>query len=59
MLGILAAIIGGGLSLLIENDPRDRNLGPDGDPPQPAAERKLADGASVGEAIRSRRFISL
>jgi MFS family permease len=31
-LGALAATLGGGLALLIENDPRDRGLGPDGDP---------------------------
>jgi MFS family permease len=59
VLGIFAAIIGGGLSLLIENDPRDRHLGPDGDPPQSAAPSGKAEGASVNEAIRSRRFISL
>jgi predicted MFS family arabinose efflux permease len=29
VLGALAVVIGGGLALLIENDPRDRNLGPD------------------------------
>jgi MFS family permease len=58
-LGILAALIGGGLSLLIENDPRDRNLGPDGDPPQSSAVSAKTQGASVGEAVRSRRFISL
>jgi MFS family permease len=33
-LGALAAILGGGMALLIENDPRDRGLSPDGDPPQ-------------------------
>jgi MFS family permease len=38
VLGILAAVIGGGLSLLIENNPGDRNLGPDGDPPQSSAQ---------------------
>jgi MFS family permease len=59
VLGIVAAVIGGGLSFLIENDPRDRGLGPDGDPPQSGAQLKKADGASVAEAIRSRRFISL
>ena len=59
VLGILVAVIGAGLSLLIENDPRDRNLGPDGDPPQPESESKGAGGASVREAVRSRRFISL
>ena len=59
VLGILAAVIGGGLSLLIENDPRDRNLGPDGDLPQPGVPSRKTEGASVREAIRSRRFISL
>jgi MFS family permease len=58
-LGAFAAIVGGGLALLIENDPRDRGLGPDGDPPQSAAQPKRPEGASVREAIRSRRFISL
>jgi len=59
VLGIFAAVIGGGLSLLIENDPRDRNLGADGDPPQPGAASGRTEGASVSEAIRSRRFVSL
>ncbi|SDS14349.1 MFS transporter [Bradyrhizobium canariense] len=58
-LGALAIVIGGGLSLLIENDPRDRNLGPDGDLPQSGAQQRRPEGASVSEAIRSRRFISL
>ena len=63
ILGLLAAVIGGGLALLIENDPRDRGLGPDGDPP-PAAKISAAlsakpEGASVREAITSRRFVAL
>jgi len=58
-LGALAAIVGGGLALLIENDPSARGLGPDGDPPQSGAQPARPEGASVGEAIRSRRFISL
>jgi MFS family permease len=58
-LGALAALIGGGLALLIENDPRDRGLGPDGDPPHAGARLLLPQGASVRDAIRSRRFISL
>ena len=58
-LGALAAAVGGGLALLIENDPRDRGLGPDGDPPQSGAQPARPEGASVSEAIRSRRFISL
>jgi MFS family permease len=58
-LGALAAAIGGGLALLIENDPRDRGLGADGDPPQASAQPARREGASVREAIRSHRFISL
>lgn len=59
VLGALAAAVGGGLALLIENDPRDRGLGPDGDPPQSGSQPARSEGASVSEAIRSRRFISL
>ena len=59
VLGALAAAVGGGLALLIENDPRDRGLGPDGDPPQSGNQPARSEGASVSEAIRSRRFISL
>ena len=59
VLGALAAAVGGGLALLIENDPRDRGLGPDGDPPQSDAHAARPQGTSVSEAIRSRRFISL
>jgi OFA family oxalate/formate antiporter-like MFS transporter len=58
-LGSLAAVVGAGMALLIENDPRDRGLGPDGDPLQPHAPSAQAAGASVGEAIRSPRFIGL
>jgi MFS transporter, OFA family, oxalate/formate antiporter len=58
-LGSLAAVVGAGMALLIENDPRDRGLGPDGDPLQPRAPSAQAVGASVGEAIKSSRFIGL
>jgi MFS family permease len=58
-LGVLAAVLGGGLALLIENDPRGRGLGPDGDPPQSGAQAARPQGASVSDAIRSRRFIRL
>jgi MFS family permease len=58
-LGAFAAIVGGGMALLLENDPRDRDLNPDGDPLQHGALPAQADGASMREAIRSRRFISL
>jgi OFA family oxalate/formate antiporter-like MFS transporter len=59
VLGGLAAVVGGGMALMIENDPRDRGLGPDGDPMQPGAKSVRPAGASVREAIRSRRFVSL
>jgi MFS family permease len=58
-LGALAATVGGGLALLIENDPRDRGLGPDGDPPRSGTSAAGPEGAAVSEAIRSRSFISL
>jgi MFS family permease len=58
-LGALAAAVGGGMALLLENDPRARGLGPDGDPPQSRATAAPAEGASVGEAVRSRRFMAL
>ena len=57
-LAALAATVGGGLALLLENDPRDRGLGPDGDPPRPGEQPARPEGASVGEAIRSRRFLA-
>jgi len=56
-LGILALVLGSGMALLIENDPRGRGLNPDGD--ERAASSEQAGGATVGEAIRSERFISL
>lgn len=63
LLGGLAALTGGVMALLIENDPRERGLGPDGDPlpadstlpTQPAQ----PPGSPVSEAIRSRRFVGL
>jgi MFS family permease len=58
-LGTFAAVVGGGLALLIENHPRDRGLGPDGDPPPSGTQPKRAEGNSVRDAIRSGRFMSL
>lgn len=58
-LGVLAAVFGGGMALLIESDPRDRGLSPDGDPLPPDARSVRAAGTSVGEAVRSRRFVLL
>jgi MFS family permease len=59
ILGMLAAGIGGGSALLIENDPQDRGLGPDGDPPRSDEKSAKPEGLSVREAITSRRFAAL
>ena len=59
VLGIFAAVVGGGLALLIENDPRDRGLSPDGDPLQPGAQARAPAAASLREAMRSRPFLGL
>jgi MFS family permease len=59
VLGILAVGIGGGLAFLIENDPRDRGLRPDGDPPRSSTQPTQPEGSSVRDAVRSRRFIGL
>jgi MFS family permease len=47
------------MALLIEDDPRGRALGPDGDPAQPRAQSIRPAGASIHEAITSRRFVVL
>jgi MFS transporter, OFA family, oxalate/formate antiporter len=59
VLGGLAAFVGVGMALMIENDPSDRGLGPDGDPLPSGGEPRGLAGASLGEAMRSRRFINL
>jgi OFA family oxalate/formate antiporter-like MFS transporter len=59
VLGALAAIVGAAMALMIENDPGERGLGPDGDPPRSIDLSARPEGASVSEAIRSRRFVGL
>jgi MFS family permease len=59
ILGAFAALAGGGMALLIENSPNDHGLGPDGDPPQSAAQSARAPGMSVRDAIRTRQFAGL
>jgi MFS family permease len=57
VLGVLALLLGGGMALLIENDPRGRGLNPDGD--EQATQSGQAGGTSVRDAIQSGRFIGL
>ena len=59
ILGVLAAIVGVGMALLIANDPRDRGLAPDGDVVRANLQADQSGGASMREAITSRRFIGL
>ncbi|WP_176041784.1 MFS transporter [Burkholderia stabilis] len=61
-LAAIAAVLGAGMSLLIENDPRGRGLLPDGDAGAFAAGAAAASapaGATVREAVMSRPFASL
>ena len=58
-LAALALIVGGGMALLIENDPRDRGLAPDGLKARPEALHAPPGGTSLADAITSRRFIGL
>ena len=59
VLGGLVGVLGTGFAFLIENDPRDRGLGPDGDPQQSNAPPAQREGTPLREAVRSRRFIGL
>jgi MFS family permease len=63
VLGVLAAILGIGAALLLENDPRDRGLHPDGEinanAPRPQTTAVPAAGLSIAEAVRSKRFLGL
>jgi MFS family permease len=58
-IGALAIIIGAGMALMLENDPRDRDLNPDGDPATSVAQVTQPAGVSVRAAITSRRFLIL
>jgi len=59
VLGAFAAVVGAGMALLIENDPHERGLGPDGDPLQSGAHLVRPQGFSVTDAITSGRFAGL
>jgi MFS family permease len=59
VLGGLAAVVGGGMAVMIENDPRDRGVGPDGGPLQSGLQSVRPVGTPVRQAITSRRFVGL
>ena len=59
VLGGLALIIGAGMALLIQNDPREHGLGPDGEPIAKETGTAQASGSSILDAIKSGRFIAL
>ena len=59
VLGAFAIIVGAGMALLIEDSPRARGVGPDGDPLQFDTEPKGAARVSVTRTIRSPRFVGL
>ena len=58
-LGVIAAVIGAGMAMLIEDDPRRRGLRPDGDAASPGESLQEAPGFSVAAAVKSPRFLSL
>ena len=58
-LGVFAAVVGVGMALLIENDPHDRGLAPDGDALHSGGPKGPPAGFTVREAVRSRRFFGL
>ena len=59
VLGILVAIVGVGAAALMEDDPRQRGLGPDGSAPETVLSSGAAQGLSVKEAVRTTRFLGL
>lgn len=59
-LGALGAVLGAGAALLLENDPRDRGLAPDGEPRlAPGHAASPSADVSVRDAVRTRQFVSL
>jgi len=57
--GIAAAVVGVGAALLLVNDPHERGLAPDGGPARHRAPSAGLGGASLREAVTSRRFVGL
>lgn len=59
ILGGIAAILGMGMSLLVEDNPGARGLAPDGGLASTETRDTKRSGASIGEALKSRQFIGL
>ncbi|HWH83663.1 MAG TPA: MFS transporter [Burkholderiaceae bacterium] len=59
ILGAFTAATGIGMALLIDNDPRARGLQPDGVPAEAGAPPAPPTGATLAEAVRTRRFAGL
>jgi MFS family permease len=59
VLGGVAIFVGAAIASMIENDPRDRGLTPDGNVVGSHGQPRPLVGMSMREAIRSRRFIGL
>jgi OFA family oxalate/formate antiporter-like MFS transporter len=58
ILGASAVVLGVSMAFLIEDNPRDRGLHPDGEPPS-RAEPGAREGASIKQAVGSSTFRSL
>jgi MFS family permease len=56
VLAAVTLVVGGGMALLVESDPARRGLAPDGAPPASAVP---AQGLTLGQAVRTRRFAGL
>ena len=59
VLGAVAAVVGAGMALLIENDPHHRGLGPDGDPVQSPATSARPPERRSARPSGAERFRSL
>jgi MFS family permease len=59
VLGVVAIVLGGGMALMIENDPHGRGLHPDGDVMPSGVPPAKSAGDSVWDAVKSRRFTGL
>lgn len=59
VMGVAAIVLGAGMALLLEADPRHRGLAPDGGAAATVQGTGPAPGMSVAEALRSRAFFQL